>query len=526
MNIQITSHPSARPCVFPGEIVNLEVVGVDNADIGNETYQWVQDGEDLVGATGSTYAHTTLDSDYGSKIQCNISGRLSNAVELLPLEPMNPVAFQRPPVPYSFMAGDTATLAFVPVGTNLTYEVYDPTETLIAGPTACFNGYPEVFTTGADPAEGMYTVKILGDAGDASVSVEIRAFSIDEELLLWTRKHSINSGALHQVGYNDLGSGIQFGQIERSGFDIQQFTADENDEVVMRLVGNAQLPGALASQEVSIDGLFYTVLEWDADTLTYRSTDPHFANHMRGLPEFGIDSSESAVLDFGAFGSDTITISAVGYGGFNSDYVYGKNPDLGTGTLTTTYGELTDLVFKDPAGQTTTEIYAKFDDSVDIQNRVSMELTSVFTGAKAYLRRIPEEEGQTENINRYSGVSDSNAGLDDNLARELKIHYLASGLTPVTSTGDVVPTLVTDANTVDSVDITEVGAGYTSAPAVTFSTGTGATATGTAVMTGTTVTGIAITDPGSYLDAELPITVTIDAPAPAGSVDLEIRMFN
>jgi len=86
------------------------------------------------------------------------------------------------------------------------------------------------------------------------------------------------------------------------------------------------------------------------------------------------------------------------------------------------------------------------------------------------------------------------------------------GYPDVTATGTVVPTLVTDANTVDFIIVDDGGQGYGSAPVVTFSTGTGSTATGTAVLTGDVVTSVTIDTLGSYLDIELPITVTFAAP--------------
>lgn len=82
----------------------------------------------------------------------------------------------------------------------------------------------------------------------------------------------------------------------------------------------------------------------------------------------------------------------------------------------------------------------------------------------------------------------------------------------VQATGTVVPALATDANTVTSVTIDEGGSGYAAAPPVTFSDGDGGTATGTATMTADVVSGVTMTAPGSYLDSELPITVTFGAP--------------
>ena len=82
------------------------------------------------------------------------------------------------------------------------------------------------------------------------------------------------------------------------------------------------------------------------------------------------------------------------------------------------------------------------------------------------------------------------------------------------ASGTVVPNLVTDDNSVVSVTIDDPGLyakGET--PTVTFATGTGSTATGTAVMVNRQVSSITVTAAGSYLDSELPITVTIAAPA-------------
>lgn len=82
------------------------------------------------------------------------------------------------------------------------------------------------------------------------------------------------------------------------------------------------------------------------------------------------------------------------------------------------------------------------------------------------------------------------------------------------ATGTVVAGGVLDARTVASVTITDSGIGYTSAPAVTFKASTGAsTATGTAIIDGTgAVTSVTVDTAGSYLDVDLPITVSFAAP--------------
>lgn len=85
--------------------------------------------------------------------------------------------------------------------------------------------------------------------------------------------------------------------------------------------------------------------------------------------------------------------------------------------------------------------------------------------------------------------------------------------TPVTALGTVVDDAAGgDDNAVVSVTITNGGSEYASVPTVTFSAGTGSTATGTAVLTNGEVTDVIITDGGSYLDSELPVTVTFSAP--------------
>lgn len=92
--------------------------------------------------------------------------------------------------------------------------------------------------------------------------------------------------------------------------------------------------------------------------------------------------------------------------------------------------------------------------------------------------------------------------------------HLLSYLHTVIATGDV----VLSGDAVDSVSIIEVGDGYSTAPAVTFS-GDGTGATGTAILTGNTVTSITIDTPGSgYTVAAVSIA---DPVAPQNSFDVE-----
>jgi hypothetical protein len=81
------------------------------------------------------------------------------------------------------------------------------------------------------------------------------------------------------------------------------------------------------------------------------------------------------------------------------------------------------------------------------------------------------------------------------------------------ATGTVVPTLSTDDNSVDEVTIDTGGSVHLVAPDVTFKASAQTAAEGTAVLDADGyVESITITEVGSYLDSELPITVTIDAP--------------
>jgi hypothetical protein len=91
------------------------------------------------------------------------------------------------------------------------------------------------------------------------------------------------------------------------------------------------------------------------------------------------------------------------------------------------------------------------------------------------------------------------------------------------ATGTPVVTLVTDANTVDSVTITH-GSTYATAPVVTFKTATTTTALGTAVLgSDGQVVSVTITEEGVYADADLPVTVTFAA---APSISLAIPIID
>jgi hypothetical protein len=544
MKILINDHPVASPCYGVGESFNLDIVADDTTGAA-EVYTWVRetsapgtpgpgvdpldwlyaDVELQTGAT-SLYNHTVVEADYGNKIRCIVSGRRSHAVELLPLEPMNKTSISRHAVPYAYEAGAVATLAFIPAGVNMSYEVFDPDGALLAGPIACVNGETYVYTTvSGDPAEGFYKIVVTGDGGDAITGGEIRAFATDQELLLWSRKKYIGSTGIYQAGYNDVGFEVQFGQIERNTWLIQQFTADLDDLIVLRMDGNNNnITGAPATLEVSVDGLFHTTLTWvgiAGDDGRYEAVDQSFARHVRGAPEFSFTSRESMVLDFRTKPDYEITVSDVALGVDHSTHVYGYNTVFGTGSGTVgSSGALEALFVDDPDGNTTTGIVAKFADASNVFSQFSMEITLQETGDSCYLWMDPatNEAGTGTDTNYYKGISDTNTPLMDNIGAALKtIAEDVSGPILVTATGDVTPIVITDANEADTVAMTENGTAYVGTPVVTFSTGTGGTATGTATMAAGSITGIAVDTVGSYLDSELPITVTVEAPKGDGT---------
>jgi hypothetical protein len=80
-----------------------------------------------------------------------------------------------------------------------------------------------------------------------------------------------------------------------------------------------------------------------------------------------------------------------------------------------------------------------------------------------------------------------------------------------TATGTVDVALLTDANTVTGVTLTDVGGAYTSPPTVTFSAGAVVAIGYTSIFNGSVI-GVGITNPGSYLDTSLPVTVVFSAP--------------
>ena len=435
MDIQITSHPTAKPCYEVGQLVNFSVVGVDNSGTP-QTYQWLRDGVEISGATAALYDLTTTADDYGRSIQCSVSGRLSNSFLILPLEPMNKTTFSRLPAPYAYLAGGTATLAFIPSGTNMTYTVTDPTDLVVEGPLPCATGETSVYTSGISPVEGEYTITITGDGGSVSQGAEIRLFT--DELVLWVGKSSFHKfGSLvSQVGYNDVGHELQFGQIERNPWLIQQFTGDTNGDVVMRLDNGNELPGAPASVEVTADGDFRAVLSWDAGAGHYASNDPSFAHHIvarnRNLYETNEESGKGTgiVLNFSAFLSETITID-VELGGAQGDYKYGASSIVSVpfGTITGTLlgGAVDEILVSEPDGQTTTEILVKLSDSTDIDGFTRMEVAVGETGQTAQLKYINyfgEDEGLPyppgAPFNYYRGVCDTNRGFVDDIGRSFK----------------------------------------------------------------------------------------------------------
>jgi hypothetical protein len=547
MNVQIQTHPDAKPNYAIGATVALTCLAVDVVEGGeDENYTWYINGDTVLSGptvNDGAYSHTVAEADFGGIIQCEVNGHWSNGVSLLPLEPMNPTMFSRIPAPYSYLATGTATLAFAGAGTNMTYEVLDPAGGSVET-GSCDNGEVIVHTTGSDPAEGLYTVNLSGDGGTASISVEIRAFAIDEELLLWGRKQWVGSNdptgtRVYQSGYNDIGGFQQFGQIERNPWLIQQFTGDNEGNVIMRLVNWAELTGAPATQEVSIDGLFHTVLTWVGTASVdgvYTSVDHEFARHMQGTPEFSFTSTESMVLNFKAKPSYEVTISDIGLGAYDADYVFGYSPDFGTGSGTVgSSGALESLFVDHPEGQTTTRIRAKFVDGSNVFSQFSMQVYLQETGDSCYLRMDPDtnEAGTGTDTNWYHGECDTNSGLMDNISAAL-MQIKDSADNPVSYVGATTSTFVIDETTgaadpgiITSIDVDVGGSGYVTPPVVTIgSSGAGTSAAATAILTDGVVTSVTVDDGGTLYAAG---TTTVTFAAPVGvptTATFDVRIFN
>ena len=107
--------------------------------------------------------------------------------------------------------------------------------------------------------------------------------------------------------------------------------------------------------------------------------------------------------------------------------------------------------------------------------------------------------------------TNSGANAGGTVASEALTVYTDGGMTRLQNFGLTgAPTLNTAAGIVTGVTISAGGAGYTSAPTVTFSAAPagGVTATGTAVINGGAVTAILITNPGQGYTAAPTITLT------------------
>ncbi len=109
--------------------------------------------------------------------------------------------------------------------------------------------------------------------------------------------------------------------------------------------------------------------------------------------------------------------------------------------------------------------------------RVSFKLTKTFT----YTVDMPGWSNYTDN----QALEQANLPNGSNVLGELLAGSSANNGT-ITSSGKVI-----------SIEMTNAGSGYTSAPTVSFSGGGGSGAAATAVLSGTTVAGVVITNQGS-----------------------------
>jgi microcystin-dependent protein len=142
-----------------------------------------------------------------------------------------------------------------------------------------------------------------------------------------------------------------------------------------------------------------------------------------------------------------------------------------------------------------------------------MKLTSIRRLlATAFLALTVTAAAQVPNILNYQGRI-AVRGVNFDGTGQFKFALVDGGTTTTPETRTATGTAVVTSGFVTSINLTDGGAGYTSAPVVTITGGGGSGATATAAVSGGAVTGFTITSPGSgYGSAP---TVTVAAPPPA-----------
>ena len=143
-----------------------------------------------------------------------------------------------------------------------------------------------------------------------------------------------------------------------------------------------------------------------------------------------------------------------------------------------------------------------------------MKLTSIRRLlAAAFLSLAVTAAAQVPNILNYQGRI-AVRGVNFDGTGQFKFALVDGGTTTMPETRTATGTAVVTSGFVTSINLTDGGAGYTSAPVVNITGGGGSGAAATATMSGGAVTGLTITSPGSgYGSAP---TVTIASP-PAAS---------
>jgi hypothetical protein len=142
-----------------------------------------------------------------------------------------------------------------------------------------------------------------------------------------------------------------------------------------------------------------------------------------------------------------------------------------------------------------------------------MKLTSIRRLlATAFLALTVTAAAQVPNILNYQGRI-AVRGVNFDGTGQFKFALVDGGTTTTPETRTATGTAVVTSGFVTSINLTDGGAGYTSAPVVTITGGGGSGATATAAVSGGAVTGFTITSPGSgYGSAP---TVTIASPPSA-----------
>lgn len=169
----ITSQPANRT-VTAGQTANFSVTATGTAPL---TYQWMQNGTAISGATSASYTTpATTASDNNAQFTVTITNSVSNVTSNAAVLTVNiPPTISTQPASHTVAVGQTTTFSVTASGTGtLTYQ-WKKNSTAISGATSASYTIPAAV---ASDNGGSFTVTVTGTAGSVTSNAAILTVNV------------------------------------------------------------------------------------------------------------------------------------------------------------------------------------------------------------------------------------------------------------------------------------------------------------------------------------------------------------